>query len=855
MKLQSKHLKDFSLSEYISKTEDIKDYVDNTFIPLDGRSVEGSIAINNEDETSKLPGAIATGNGSIAVGSEFCNQTQINITAEELDELDLTTVNVGTKYYLTSSGILHKIILKSDEVKENQYVRWSQYDSFMWKILDLPVVGAQDITVDELNSLEVYEDNVNKVYRLTTDGQLTSFFIGKPGMTFDVDMVNDEKTIVLYRSRALAYGNGSVAFGSGVALNENTVAYGAAQAYGYQSHAEGGDTTRSVGSYSHAEGADCQSYGIASHAEGHDSQAYGSESHAEGQSMAFANASHSEGYKTEARSPGSHAEGAYSKTFGQQSHAEGYRCETYGQYSHAEGFKSVTGHKDGDVVVPDDYAFCWNGDKNNAYYSHNRGTFNINPANGVNGFFVGENTLCSIISSDIASLSSKSVIDETEIIFEKQDLVLKQGYIMASNGFSPSAFMKYFTHTDYIPVDANTKFKYYAQANNGACTLAFYKSIPASESETDVRKSFVCAEGYFPPPGQSEIYYATNEYVDMSIRLSAHPEIKYMRIGTETNRTPIQLFMGIVKKIDNNTVVYHNIGKRIDYLSSEIFNSNVLYGKKYLAIGDSFTQGYFENYVDKSGKKGKQSDAYDPDTANYKTYPWHIMKRNNMQMRNVAAGGGTMHYNPQDPFNFSKDHFCTRLEALKNEISSSDYITIAYGLNEEYGVRPISILYDVNSNKQIKDKLQDPNNSYLSSYKDVYLSNLNDPVYNSVMLSGVTYGDATSTDLSTINGAWNTTLKFILENNPTVKIGIIINDGGINQQHHDTLVDISKRWGIPYLDMCDDPKVPVGIRGRLHDLCDEAKEIRNAAFTFEQHPNLAGHYARSTYIENFMRSL
>lgn len=73
MELQSKHLKDFSLSEYISKTEDIKDYVDNTFIPLDGRSVEGSVAINNKDETSKLPGAIATGNGSIAVGSEFCN--------------------------------------------------------------------------------------------------------------------------------------------------------------------------------------------------------------------------------------------------------------------------------------------------------------------------------------------------------------------------------------------------------------------------------------------------------------------------------------------------------------------------------------------------------------------------------------------------------------------------------------------------------------------------------------------------------------------------------------------------------------------------------------------------------------
>lgn len=51
-----------------------------------------------------------------------------------------------------------------------------------------------------------------------------------------------------------------------------------------------------------------------------------------------------------------------------------------------------------------DYSFVWNGDGSGtigvqSYRSHGEGTFNVNPADGVNGFYVGNQTLSGILSS------------------------------------------------------------------------------------------------------------------------------------------------------------------------------------------------------------------------------------------------------------------------------------------------------------------------------------------------------------------------------------------------------------------------------------------------------------------------
>ena len=79
---------------------------------------------------------------------------------------------------------------------------------------------------------------------------------------------------------------------------------------------------------------------------------------------------------------------------GEHAHAEGCSTTAAGDYSHAEGFYAHT--KEQDI-----YAFVWNGDgmRLAPYESHGSGTFNINPFGGLDGFYIGEQTLASILTN------------------------------------------------------------------------------------------------------------------------------------------------------------------------------------------------------------------------------------------------------------------------------------------------------------------------------------------------------------------------------------------------------------------------------------------------------------------------
>ena len=117
--------------------------------------------------------------------------------------------------------------------------------------------------------------------------------------------------------------------------------------------------------------------------------------------------SHAEGYNTVASGIYSHAEGCYATAFGYGSHAEGYYTAAYGGYSHAEGcYATASGyssHAEGIFIhtkEQDSYAFAWNGDDQiQQYTSHGPGTFNINPAGGLNGFYIGKQTLYAIMTN------------------------------------------------------------------------------------------------------------------------------------------------------------------------------------------------------------------------------------------------------------------------------------------------------------------------------------------------------------------------------------------------------------------------------------------------------------------------
>lgn len=99
----------------------------------------------------------------------------------------------------------------------------------------------------------------------------------------------------------------------------------------------------------------------------------------------------------------SHAEGVGTKADGFGSHAEGRETTASALYSHADGFQSQT-------KTDDNFAYSWNGDgtRTEPYFSHGKGTFNVNPVGGTGGFYIGEKKLSEVISDGVAGKADKA---------------------------------------------------------------------------------------------------------------------------------------------------------------------------------------------------------------------------------------------------------------------------------------------------------------------------------------------------------------------------------------------------------------------------------------------------------------
>ena len=169
--------------------------------------------------------------------------------------------------------------------------------------------------------------------------------------------------------------------------------YGITDAVPLVEDVNGEKTAVTIGSRKDAQ--DGGSVGYSSLANGYNVNASGAFSHAEGQNTSSPGfCSHSEGYQTTATGDFSHTEGWGTGTNGKGSHAEGDNTFAFADYSHVAGrlAQTLEGH---------DHAFAWNGDSTRPipYTSHDRGTFNINPVGGINGFWIGEQTLNAILDA------------------------------------------------------------------------------------------------------------------------------------------------------------------------------------------------------------------------------------------------------------------------------------------------------------------------------------------------------------------------------------------------------------------------------------------------------------------------
>ena len=262
--------------------------------------------------------------------------------------------------------------------------------------------------------------------------------------------------------------------------------------------------------------------------------------------------------------------------------------------------------------------------------------------------------------------------------------------------------------------------------------------------------------------------------------------------------------------LENGYIIFNSLLKKI-------IPSNILYGKKWVVVGDSFSAWSNEQYAD----------------GRYKTYKWFIQERNNMKIVDMTASGRTMAY----PNDHTFDNAFAKPTLYQSIPTDADYITIMLGINDESHLAQYS-----------------PDGESTAGY--------------------ITLGTIDSVDTGSFYGAWNVVMQWIFEHCPNAHVGIIITNGlgkqgpdglydEIGEEIYQALKDIVQRWNVPFIDLNGgDGKTPMMQRG-IYPTGTPAALIAakwNAFATsptspMNGHTNVAGHLYSSTFIENFLRSL
>ena len=125
----------------------------------------------------------------------------------------------------------------------------------------------------------------------------------------------------------------------------------------------------------------------------------------------------------------------------------------------------------------------------------------------------------------------------------------------------------------------------------------------------------------------------------------------------------------------------------LENLVEELLRSNVLWEKKWVSCGDSFTEGDFktseEEYIFSDGLYQGQK----------KVYPFFIGRRNHMTVINEAKCGSTM-----TDLSTRKDAFS--IERYKRIPEDADYITLCFGINDDdsHQKAPLGTIEDTSTN-------------------------------------------------------------------------------------------------------------------------------------------------------------
>jgi hypothetical protein len=229
----------------------------------------------------------------------------------------------------------------------------------------------------------------------------------------------------------------------------------------------------------------------------------------------------------------------------------------------------------------------------------------------------------------------------------------------------------------------------------------------------------------------------------------------------------------------------------------ELEISDKLYGKLWYACGDSFTEGVDNSPLPNGKYAGKKQ-----------VYPYFIGNRTGMEVMNIAVSGSTITYISGT----STQSTCFTYPStgkLYTIPTNAEYITLKFGINDSHQNVPIG-----------------------------------------------TIDDETNT---TLYGAWNVAISYLLNKCPFAKIGIIVTNGCDSPEYAQAGKDIAKKWGLSYLDENFGYEVPLLHRVNGKPLvCSEAHQNRMENFRISSsntHPNDKAHEFESTFVEAWLRTL
>lgn len=196
---------------------------------------------------------------------------------------------------------------------------------------------------------------------------------------------------------------------------------------------------------------------------------------------------------------------------------------------------------------------------------------------------------------------------------------------------------------------------------------------------------------------------------------------------------------------------------------------------------------------------GLQTSEYTFEDGSYKVYPNYIKRRTTCNVVNNAVNGSTM-----------KDF--VQQETYLDIPENADYATFYFGINDSHASFAVGTIDD-------------------------------------------------NTD-ATFYGCLNILMNWLIVNRPNTKVGFIISNGCDTTDYPTAEINACEKWGIAYLDINGDKKLPMVIRANMRGLSETVYDLYLQKYACvysgdsqNHHPNPLGHYDESFMIQQFLERL